>query len=198
MRKKLHTERFDSVQFRYKKDDWHSYCLRADANGRTFYGAREKELFWQVFFENVLLGGACMTCRFRKEISLADLRIGDYWGRRFQSRSDGVSAAFACTERGKAAIESLLAGGRLTELEPGTPEEMLKAQNTEGYQWMDVHNESVSILKQGKSIREAVSHYRSRQPISGRVKRFAVRASGFLPAGLRARLKKRYSGKKLI
>ncbi len=132
MKKKLRADHFDSLQFRYKKDDWHSYCLRAVANGKTFYGSRERELFWQVFFENVLLGDACMTCRLRKEISLADLRIGDYWGKRFQSRSDGVSAAFACTERGEAAIEALLAEGRMTAVEPGTPEDMLIAQNMAG------------------------------------------------------------------
>ena len=153
MRKKLKTERFDSVLFRYKKDDWHSYCLRANANGKTFYGAREKELFWQVFFENVLLGDACLSCRLRKETSLADLRIGDYWGRRFQSRSDGISAAFACTERGEAAMEALLSAGRLTAMEPGTPEEMLKAQNMEGYHEKALHDQSMELLRGGADVR---------------------------------------------
>ena len=190
MRKNLKAERFDSVQFRYKKDDWHSYCLRADANGKTFYGAREKELFWQVFFENVLLGDACMTCRLRKEISLADLRIGDYWGRRFQSRSDGVSAAFGCTARGQAVLEKLLADGRLTALEAGTPEEMLRTQNMEGYHDQEIHKECISRLRNGQELPMIVSHYRRRQPISQRVKRLLLRASGYLPAGLRVNLKK--------
>ena len=38
MRKKLKAERFDNVRFRYKKNDWHSYCIRADAGGKTFFG----------------------------------------------------------------------------------------------------------------------------------------------------------------
>ena len=33
MKKKLRADHFDSLQFRYKKDDWHSYCLRAEAAG---------------------------------------------------------------------------------------------------------------------------------------------------------------------
>lgn len=197
MKKKLKAERFDSVLFRYKKDDWHSYCLRADANGKTFYGARETELFWQVFFENVLLGDACMTCRLRKELSLADLRIGDYWGRRFQSRSDGVSAAFACTERGKAAIEALLSGGRLTELEPGNPEEMLKAQNMAGYPDHSLHDGSMTVLRGSASIRNAVRHYRRKEAPKQKCKRLLLRTSALLPEGLRAGLKKRYSGHSL-
>lgn len=197
MKKKLRADHFDSLQFRYKKDDWHSYCLRAEANGRTFYGSRERELFWQVFFENVLLGDACMTCRLRKEISLADLRIGDYWGKRFQSRSDGVSAAFACTKRGEAAIESLLADGRLAVLEPGTPEEMLKAQNMAGYHDQILHEAGMTKLRDGQSVHNAVSKYRSMQSKSQKAKRLLLQISTLLPAGARTKLKKRYSGKQL-
>jgi coenzyme F420-reducing hydrogenase beta subunit len=197
MKKKLRADHFDSLQFRYKKDDWHSYCLRAEANGRTFYGSRERELFWQVFFENILLGDACMTCRLRKEISLADLRIGDYWGRRYQSRGDGVSAAFACTERGKEALEDLLAAGRLTALEPGTPEEMLKAQNMEGYHEKALHDQSMDLLRGGADIRKAVRCYRAKEPPKRKLKRMLLFASSVLPDGLRARLRKANSSRQL-
>ncbi len=197
MKKKLRADHFDSLQFRYKKDDWHSYCLRAEANGKTFYGSRERELFWQVFFENVLLGDACMTCRFRKEISLADLRIGDYWGRRFQSRSDGVSAAFACTKRGEAAVESLLADGRLTAFDPGTPEEMMKAQNMAGYNDQHLHGRSMDALRDGADIRQAVRLYRLGEAPKRKLKRVLLRASGIVPAPLRAKLRKANSGRQV-
>ena len=190
MRKKLGADRFDEVRFRYKKDDWHSYCIRADANGKTFYGARERELFWHVYFENVLLGDACMTCRLRKETSLADLRIGDYWGRRYQSRSDGVSAAFACTERGKAAIERLLADGKLIALEPGTSDEMLAAQNMAGYSELKRHDESLALLRRGASVPQAVSSYRRGEPARRKLKRALLRASGLMPGAVRAKLRK--------
>ena len=197
MKKKLRTDHFDSLQFRYKKDDWHSYCLRAEANGKTFYGSRERELFWQVFFENVLLGDACMTCRLRKETSMADLRIGDYWGRRFQSRSDGVSAAFACTDKGKEAIEALLAEGRLTTMEPGMPEEMLKAQNMEGYHDTALQKKTADLLRNGASITEAVHFYRSKEPSKRKLKRILLTVSAVLPDRIRANLKKRFSSRQL-
>lgn len=197
MRKKLHTERFDSVQFRYKKDDWHSYCLRTEANGKTFYGTRERAFFWQVFFENVLLGDACMSCRLRKEISLADLRIGDYWGRRFQSRSDGVSAAFACTTRGEAALEALLAAGRLRALEPGSSAEMLKAQNMGGYHDAALHELSMKALREGADVRQAVRLYRRGQAPKQKIKRALLTVSTMIPAPLRTKLRKAHSGKQL-
>ncbi len=191
MRKKLGAGRFDDLSFRFKKDGWHSYCIRADANGKTFYGARERELFWHVYFENVLLGDACMTCRLRKETSLADLRIGDYWGQRYQSRSDGVSAAFACTERGKAAIERLLANGKLIALEPGTPDEMLAAQNMAGYSELKRHDESLALLRRGASVPQAVSLYRRGEPARRKLKRALLRTCGLLPSAVLAEIKKK-------
>lgn len=188
MRKKLGAGRFDSVRFRYKKDDWHSYCIKAEANGKAFYGPREREPFWHVYFENVLLGDACMTCRARKEISLADLRIGDYWGKRYQSRSDGVSAAFACTERGKAAMDLLLEKGRLISLETGTPDEMLQAQNMAGYGDSSIHDESMALLRNDVPVALAVKHYRSKETVRKKLKRAALKAVGILPGGLRAKL----------
>lgn len=189
MRRKLGAERFDELCFRYKKDDWHSYCIRAKAGGKTFFGPRERETFWHVYFENVLLGEACMTCRLRKEISLADLRIGDYWGRRYQSRSDGVSAAFACTERGKAAIEQLIADGRLKTFEPGTPDEMLAAQNMEGYTQFKLHNEAMDTLRKGVEISFVIRRYRKEFKLWQRAKIGLLRFSNILPLPVRRWLK---------
>jgi coenzyme F420-reducing hydrogenase beta subunit len=189
MRRKLGSARFESVRFRYKKDDWHSYCIKAEANGKTYYGSREREPFWHVYFENVLLGDACMTCRLRKERSLADLRIGDYWGKRYQSRSDGVSAAFACTEKGRAAMDELISSGKLVTLEPGTPEEMLRAQNMQGYSELGAHEQAIEKLK-ADGIESAVRSYRSKETSKLKLKRALLLASGFLPAGIKVKLKK--------
>lgn len=197
IRKKLGTEKFDSVQFRYKKNDWHSYCLKVTAGDKTFYGARETEIFWQVFFENVLLGDSCQTCRARKEESLADIRLGDYWGGRFQQRSDGVSAVFACTERGKAAIESLCENGVLTAFEQGDADEMLAAQNMAGYHNIELHNEAMNQLRESGDIMEAVKLYRAKSSSKQKLKRVLLRASAILPDDLRAELRKANSSRQL-
>jgi coenzyme F420-reducing hydrogenase beta subunit len=193
MKQKLHAERFDRVQFRYKKNDWHSYCLRADAEGRIFFGARETELFWQVFFENVLLGDACYACEMRKTSSMADLRFGDYWGRRYQLHSDGVSAVFALSERGKQALSRL----DLHRLEPGTADEMLQAQNMDGYHDRELHDGAMQVLRQTQDITAAVKYYRAREGSRQTLKRALLRTSAILPDQLRARLRKANSSRKL-
>lgn len=189
MRKRLKTNRFDRVLFRYKKNDWHSYCLRVDAGSRSFFGSREKELFWQVFFENVLLGDACFDCELRKTVSSADLRLGDYWGRRFQERSDGVSAVYALTERGANALSRL----QLHTFDSGTAEEMLRAQNMEGYHDRKLHDEAMEVLRQTQDITQAVKYYQAREDNKKKLKRILLRSSGILPDSLRAGLRKTFS-----
>lgn len=196
MKKKLGTEHFDDVQFRYKKDDWHSYCLKVTGNGRTCYGKRETELFWQVFFENVLLGDACQSCGARKAESRADLRLGDYWGGRFRHRSDGVSAVFACTARGREAVAGLLEEGRAVALEATDAAEMLAAQNMAGYHQQQLHDSAMNILR-GQGLRPAVRYYRSRQSARQKLKRVLLRASVILPDPIRAKLRKANSSRLL-
>lgn len=196
VKKKLGTGHFDGVQFRYKKDDWHTYCLKIDGNGKTHYGRRETDLFWQVFFENVLLGDACQVCRARKTESRADLRLGDYWGARFQHRSDGVSAVFACTAKGREAVEALLRDGKVMTLEPSDAAEMLAAQNMEGYHHQDLHDEAMAVLRTA-GVKKAVAHYRSRQSAKQKLKRMLLQASAILPDSIRAKLRKANSSRLL-
>lgn len=196
LRKKLKADRFDNIQFRYKKDDWHSYCLRADAGEKTVCAARETTLFWQVFFENILLGDACYRCEARKDRSLADIRLGDYWGSRFQHRSDGVSAVFTCTRRGEAAVNRLLKENRAVPLEASGPAEMLAAQNMAGYSQQQLHEEAMAVLRT-QGIHEAVSYYRKRQTPKQKLKRTLLRLSAVIPAPLRAKLRKANSSRQL-
>lgn len=196
VKKKLNTDHFDSVQFRYKKDDWHSYCLRIVGDGKTHYGKRETDLFWQVFFENVLLGDACQVCLARKEVSHADLRLGDYWGARFQNRSDGVSAVFACTEKGREAVAQLLNEGKVVRLEASDAAEMLAAQNMAGYHHQQIHDEAMKILRT-QGVKKAVAFYRSCQSARQKVKRVVLRASVIIPDPIRASLRKINSSRSL-
>lgn len=197
VQKKLRAQQFDRVRFRYKKDDWHSYCLRIDAGDRAYYGRRETELFWQVFFENILLNDACYNCTARKDHSCADIRLGDYWGARFQRRSDGVSAVFAITPQGKIAIQQLIESGCVESFIPGTPDEMLLAQNMEGYKQREVHDTALDALRNGMDIQTVVRQYRRNMTAKQTLKRFLLTVSVILPDGLRAVLRKRNSTRRL-
>lgn len=190
-----------SVLFRYKKEDWHSYCIRAQKDKKVWYGTREKEEFWHVFFENVLLNDSCMVCKERCEESLADIRLGDYWGHRFEKCTDGVSAVFAMTEAGEKAIVDLVQSGKVKTLEAGDAKEMLAAQNMAGYEIDEKHKEAMNILRSTGRASEAVSKYRKMSSKKQKIKRNMLKMSGYLPSDIRIKLRKmnssRYVEKKL-
>lgn len=185
VRKKLHCEHFDNVQFRYKKNGWHSYCLRFQAGGKVYYGSREGDLFYRAFFDDIFLNDSCMNCRMRKEQSLADIRLGDYWGKRYAARDDGVSAVFCNTEFG----ENVIAACNLIMLEPGTAEEQLSCQNMEGYTCQALQRSTMSVLEQS-GIDKAIRCYKSGLPIKRKLKNIALSVVAVLPDGIRAKVRK--------
>ena len=188
--KRLGTNKFNSVLFRYKKKDWHTYCLKVEAEGKEYYGARETELFWQVFFENILLGDACYECQARKERSSADLRIGDYWGVRFQNHTDGVSAVFTCTVQGEKVIHELIDEKYFRVLKETDATDMLAAQNMSGYTQKKLHADAMKILRKSGNIKDAVRYYRHRMSGKQKLKRILLVASAIIPDGARAKVRK--------
>ena len=192
IQKKLGTNKFDSVIFRYKKDEWHNYCLRVDSGTQTFFGEREKELFWQVYFENILLSDSCYHCRMRKEMTNADIRLGDYWGKRYQEREDGVSVIFAPTEKGNDVISQLSEKKAIRFMECGDAEEILRAQNMRGYHQKELHDKAMNALVESGDIQYAVKISRKGMTGKQKLKRKALRCSTFIPKKMRKKMRSMY------
>ena len=185
VRKKLRCGRFDSVQFRDKKNGWHSYCLRFEANGKVYYGTRERDFFYRVFFEDVLLNDSCINCRMRKEQSFADIRLGDYWGKRYQGRNDGVSVVFCNTSFGEEVIQQL----SIRKFETGNAEEILSCQNMAGYTERSHHQETMKILEK-EGLDTAIGFYRFKMSGRQKLRRFAISMVGLLPYKMRAAIRR--------
>ena len=74
---------------------------------------------------------------------------------------------------------------------------MLKAQNMAGYHDLHLHDRSMDALRDGADIRQAVKLYRRGETSKRKLKRVLLRASGMIPAPLRAKLRKANSGRQL-
>ncbi len=195
VRKKLGKDPFTSVRFRDKRYGWHSYCLQFENENGAYEAKREQSLFWQVFFEDILLNDACYQCSARLSQTVADIRIGDYWGSHFQARTDGVSLVFAATEAGKQAIKALMAAEKLSELSGTNSAEALKYQNMSHYRDDPLHTAAMRALEQGQSVKAVIRTYRRKLPVQKKLKRYALIASGYLPQGLKRKLRQLRLGK---
>ncbi len=189
VRKKLGQGKFDTVRFRDKSQGWHNYRLTIRKDDREFRGSREHAIFWQGFFEDMLLNPACRQCKARLAASAADLRLGDYWGAKFQADTEGVSLVFPVTERGSKAINALLENGSMTALPATDAAGALHYQNMAVYPDSELYAKAQAALAQGQDIPAILRAYRAKQPIKKKLKRLALTASGYLPANLRRKLK---------
>lgn len=185
IKNKLNCKRFDDVQFRYKKNDWHSYCLKIDSNDKTYFGSREGDLFYRTYFDDVLMNKSCITCRLRKESSYADIRLGDCWGSRYSSRKDGVSAIYCNTTLAKTAIGEC----NLNILDSGTIDEQLSCQNMNGYNCLEINTQTMNILEK-ENIDSAIKYYKSKLSIKRKIKNIGLSVISVLPDSIKRSIKR--------
>ncbi len=95
-------KKFDDVQFRSKVKGWGAFHIEVDVDGKkSFVSSPRKDEFFSLFFSDMVLNGACSDCVLRSTMEYTDIRLGDFWGKKFQNDRKGVSAVAIVTERGK-------------------------------------------------------------------------------------------------
>ena len=179
----------ENVAFRDKQFGWHTYCLKAEHDSQIWAGKRENTEFWLTYFENSVLNCACMSCEARKDISKADIRLGDYWGKRYADRTDGISAVLCNTDKGLETIEDLISNGSVIAFGCGNTEEILSAQNMKGYIIDGNYTHAGKLLSQGKDIEEAITSFHKNMPLKMKAKRALLKTSALLPDDIRRKAK---------
>lgn len=97
------------ASWRNKQDGWHDSwaMLLQGKDGRT-WGERltKGDPFYAMFLSDCCLGRQCYgACLYKLTNSLADIRIGDFWGKTYSSDEQGTSAVLALTQRGEEALK---------------------------------------------------------------------------------------------
>lgn len=113
------------IDFRSKEFGWHTFSLRftyKDGSARSDF---HDNMFYTFFFGNHCLNRSCYSCQFKALKSAADIRVGDYWGDKYQEDREGVSCCVIFTEAGKQAIAHLSDSCLIREEHP---EQVLKEQ----------------------------------------------------------------------
>lgn len=96
----------ENISFRDKSLSWHTYYFHAKSKNSEYTAVKDKDPFLKLFTLSVVNQRACFTCPYRNK-SAADIRIGDYWGKRFADSEDGVSMVLIGTEKGCRLIDSI-------------------------------------------------------------------------------------------
>ncbi len=92
--------------FRYKPKGWRDIHLYASDGNHSSCMNKADDPFFRMFEIGNCYMRACYECRWRSD-SEADIRLGDYWGPRFENDSTGVSMVIAFTNRGSTLLQLL-------------------------------------------------------------------------------------------
>lgn len=94
--------------FRDKSKGWKPLrlLLRSTKKNTCFSMAENKDDFYAIFRRGLCNMESCFECPYREK-SAADIRIGDYWGPRFQNDNAGVSMVTANTDQGVKVLQQL-------------------------------------------------------------------------------------------
>ena len=111
-RKKGFTDENVDIVFRDKRKGWHERYIYAADSCHTYCEHQLKDPYFRLFESSICYSKACYECRWRNE-SEADIRVGDYWGEKFEKDSTGVSMVLACSSKGVDLIKELDKYGEL-------------------------------------------------------------------------------------
>lgn len=94
------------VVFRDKTQKSHQRIMHITGNGHDYKNRERKDDFYAFFRRGICDMESCFECPYR-ERSAADLRIGDYWGNRFEKEMYGMSMVISNTDKGEEALSNL-------------------------------------------------------------------------------------------
>lgn len=101
IKKNIGATTFDSVTFRSKIRGWGSFYVVVVVDGKPVFNRRRtNDNFYELFFSDQILNTACHDCKLRSTLDYTDIRLGDFWGKKFLSNHSGVSAVSICTSLG--------------------------------------------------------------------------------------------------
>ena len=75
-------------------------------NGKVFRKSAFRDLFYCFYLQGNCYSDQCYECCFRQKTA-ADIRIGDYWGKRYRNDKKGVSRVFTVSAKGKQLFHEL-------------------------------------------------------------------------------------------
>lgn len=103
-------KKINEVKFRDKSYGWRNMTININSE---YHKKEDKDLFYDVFRTGVAYNKSCYECKYRTK-TLADIRLGDYWGTKFENNRNGVSMVIVNTKRGQDVLNELVEKKKIT------------------------------------------------------------------------------------
>jgi len=183
-------DKFEHIMFRSKDYGWHEFS-------NTFFTVLEKQTskrnndpFYTLFFLGQLYNEACFDCSMRSKVNAADIRVGDYWGWRFDRDNEGVSALIAITPKGEQLIDAV--SDRI-DIRSQNIEEILNEQSYGKAHELNVarREQLLHLLHSDLSASQILRATINSMPYSWRLKQSAKNLLKYLPLSVYGYIRKK-------
>lgn len=153
-KKKIKRAEIKKLIFRDKKYSWHTYYMHITCdNNKEYICSRKKDPFLKLFSMGTLNQKECFTCMYRNN-SFADIRLGDFWGERYQESEKGYSMVLTLSEIGEKIISNL----EDIEKENISIEERLGQQHSD-YALPNDYEKGFDMLNKTNNLQSIVNYY---------------------------------------
>lgn len=180
-----HIDKLNSVCFRDKNEGWHEYIM--NLNNKTSYAIKDN--FYKAFFDNILLNSVCFDCKARQGETKADIRLGDFWGKKYKLNKKGVSACLILTEEGKGVLKNIDKDFDIKEIQ--NKKDCFNSQSLNEYGNIELHDKAMQILKTDLPLSKVIGKYRRKLGAKFIIKQTAKRAVYCMPIKVRDKIKEK-------
>ena len=107
--------KLEEVRFRNPESGWRDKSIYLRSASKEIQRKEMKDLFYSYFDLQVCYCASCFECNYR-ESSKADIRLGDYWGKKYteDDLKNGVSMVVVFSNKGKQVLTSLFSNRRIS------------------------------------------------------------------------------------
>lgn len=183
--------KFDHVDFRSKIKGWGNFYVVVIVDGlRAFISNRKKDEFYQLFFSNLMLNEACQNCALRSSLEYTDIRLGDFWGKCYDTDIKGVSGVTLVTKNGKKAFE-IIQNEVIIKEHAFSDFMPYQSWNINYHVDEELRNHLFYMLK-NRSLKHILNYYYTHQSFSQVIKRYLKNVVFLLSPEMINRIKKIY------
>lgn len=134
---------------RYKPKGWREIHIYTTDGEKSTCFSQHEDLYFQLFETTSCYCNSCYDCKWR-DSSAADIRIGDFWGPRFENDKTGVNIVACMTSKGHEALD-LLRTHKCGILDEYPIDDYMKYQQTYNEPRPLIHDELIACLADEKT-----------------------------------------------
>ena len=147
----IESDKIKDVKFRDKTQGWHKFSMKVTTSSKSYRQNVFNDTFFHFFVKKYCQNKSCYNCIFRHKHIVSDIRLGDFWGKKYQVFDDGVELVLLNTKKGKEAWNEIK---HLFRYEVCCSEDVYQSQKFDEIEIPQCYDNIITSLANGEELDE--------------------------------------------